>query len=80
MVEDLNARVRSLTSPCRMWILFKMLEIGSEIMQVTFKKDFIYSFFLERVERRERDGEKHQCPRETSIGCLLHTPNLGPGP
>ena len=28
----------------------------------------------------EREGEKCQCARDTSIGCLLHTPNWGPGP
>ena len=40
-----------------------------------FEKDFIY-LFLER--EREREGKKHRCAKETSIGCLLHTPNLGP--
>ena len=31
------------------------------------------------VERGEREGEKHQCVRDTSIGCLSHTPNWRPG-
>ena len=45
-----------------------------------FLKDFIYLFiFREREREREREGEKHQCERETSVGCLLCTPNQGPG-
>ena len=27
----------------------------------------------------EREGEKYQCMRDTSIGCLSHAPNWGPG-
>ena len=42
---------------------------GSEFL--FFKKDFIY-VFLERGERGKREEEKHQCMRETSIGCLLN--------
>ena len=30
--------------------------------------------FRERERKREREREKHQCKRETLIGCLLHTP------
>ena len=47
-------------------------------------KDFL-SLLFERGEGREREGEKHQCERETLIGCLLmhsltrdRTCNLGP--
>ena len=47
--------------------------------RVIFKKDCIY-LYLERGEGREDKGEKHQCVRETWIGCLLHTPNTVPGP
>ena len=43
-----------------------------------FKK--ILFVFRERGREREREGEKHQCVGETSIGCLLHAPNRGPGP
>ena len=31
---------------------------------------------LERKERREREGEKHWCEREISVGCLLLPHNL----
>ena len=45
-----------------------------------FKKDFIYLFvFRERGREGEREGEKHQCVRETSISCLFYAPNQGPG-
>ena len=35
--------------------------------------------FRERGREGEREGEKHPCERETSISCLSHTPNWGPG-
>ena len=52
----------------------------------SFKAWFFISYFLnphpricllilEREEKRER--EKHQCERETSIGCLSYTPRQG---
>ena len=44
-----------------------------------FFKDFIY-LYLDRGERREREGEKHPCTRETSIDCLSHAHSQGPGP
>ena len=31
------------------------------------------------IGRMGRKREKHHCVRETSISCLLHTPNWGPG-
>ena len=40
-------------------------------------KGFIY-LFLEGEE--EREGEKHWHKRETSVGCLSHTPGLGTNP
>ena len=40
----------------------------------------LYSFiFWERGKEGERQGEKHWCAGETSIGCLSHTPSWGPG-
>ena len=36
--------------------------------------------FKERGTEGGRRGEKHQCERETSVGCLLCTPGLGPEP
>ena len=43
------------------------------------KKDFIY-VFLESGEGWEKEGEKHQCVRETLVGCLSNAPSWGPGP
>ena len=43
-------------------------------------KDVIYLFtFRETGKVVEREGEKHQCVRDTSISCLLHVPKWGPG-
>ena len=36
--------------------------------------------FRERERVGERQGEKHWCARDTSIGCLLHTFNWVAGP
>ena len=36
---------------------------------------FIYLFWRGR-KHGEREGEKHWCARETSIGCLLHAPRV----
>ena len=38
-----------------------------------------YLFFREKGREGVREGQKHQCTRETSIGCLSHTLNGGPG-
>ena len=45
-----------------------------------FLKAFLYLFIFRELGREgEREGEKHQCVRETSINCLSHAPNQGPG-
>ena len=42
---------------------------------------FIYLFtFRERGREGEREGEKHQCVRDTWTDCLSHAPTWGPGP
>ena len=38
----------------------------------------LIDFYREGKGRRE--GEKHQCERETSTGCLLHMTQLGTEP
>ena len=41
-----------------------------------------FCFFIERERGREgkREGENHQCERETSISCLSYAPCLGTKP
>ena len=40
----------------------------------------IYLFIFREMGRQgEREGEKHWCARDTSISCLSHAPNWGPG-
>ena len=50
-------------------------------ISICFPFYFLNYLFIFRKRRREgeREGEKHQCARETSISCLLHAPNWGPG-
>ena len=44
-----------------------------------FKKIFYLFIFPESGRDKEREVEKHQCVRETSIGCLLaHNPGMCP--
>ena len=40
-------------------------------------KIFYVFIFRERGREGEREGKKHQCDRETLVGCLLHAPQLG---
>ena len=41
---------------------------------------YLFTFGVSgREGGREREGKKHQCVRETSISCLSHAPNWGPG-
>ena len=42
---------------------------------------FIFKrFYLFIFRERGKEGKKHQCVRETWIGCLSHAHNWGPGP
>ena len=40
----------------------------------------IFYLVLETGRQGEREGEKHQCAKETSISCLVQVPIWGPGP
>ena len=51
--------------------VFSMM-LGSVLTSLLFKILFI--LFLERGVVGEREGEKHLCVRETSVGCLLRGP------
>ena len=52
--------------------------LGSTLAGSLFlKQDFIYLLFREREREGDREGEKQQCARDTSVGCLLHAPNRG---
>ena len=50
------------------------------VNQVSFLNLFFKFIFRERGREGEREGEKHQCARDISIGCLSHTPYWGSGP
>ena len=47
---------------------------------LSFLKILYLFIFRGRGAEEEGEGEKHRCVRETSISCLSHTPNWGPGP
>ena len=58
----------------------------NENRQMNNIRQFNVSFFIkilfifrEREREGEKDGEKHRYARDTSMGCLSHAPNLGPG-
>ena len=52
-------------------------------LEYTARWIFFFRFYLfisrERGREGKREGEKHRCVRETSVSCLSHTPNWGPG-
>ena len=50
---------------------------------VDFKDFFnvlLFYFFRERRREGEREREKHECVRKTSIGCFSYAPHLGTKP
>ena len=70
-------------SPWDSWLLVHKSTLNTSVLSVytLFKKIlFIYFFFRERGREGEREGEKHRCEREMSIGCLLCTPQPGTKP
>ena len=67
---------------------FSKLSIVSNKFDQALENGFTFFFnlhlrtfvlILERGEKR-REGEKHQCERETMSGCLLHEPRPGTEP
>ena len=51
-----------------------------QIFTLPFLKRFYLFTFRERGREGAREGEKHQCARETSIGCHSHAASWGPDP
>ena len=49
------------------------------LIYILFFKGFYLFIFRERGREGDREGEKHWCEREISIGCLLHAPSWEPG-
>ena len=49
-------------------------------MSLSFPKSLFFKFYLFIFRERGRKEEKHQCERETLIGCLSHTPKMGSWP
>ena len=56
----------------RMVVIKTLSGLVTKLYFILFFKDFIY-LFLEKGEGREKGGETSMC------GCLLRTPNWGPG-
>ena len=46
---------------------------------LNFFKDYLF-IFRERRRKGKREGVKHRCMRDTSVGCPSHTLNWIPGP
>ena len=65
--------------------IFSLSVLSIHLLRGALKKDFIYLsiysyiYLLREGRERGKEGEKHLCTRETSIGCLSHAPNEGPG-
>ena len=54
------------------------VHISTFIFLSLFKRFYLFTFW-EKGREGEREGERHRYVRETSVGCLLHTHNWGPG-
>ena len=48
-----------------------------KLSYVIIFKDFIYLLVRERGREGEREGEKDQCARHTSVCCFSHAPKWG---
>ena len=46
------------------------------ILAITVISENDFIIFRAGGREGEREGEKHQCVRDTAIGCLSHTPKL----
>ena len=58
-------------------LIIKIQQWTSHNLSLKFLKNFIYLLFRESRREEEREGEKDQCARDISIGCLLHAPSWG---
>ena len=77
--QKINKKTLVLNHPLEKFYKLKKIEIRSTIFSFFFNLTQGHAYwFLEKVEGRERAGEKHPCRRETSVGYLLYTPQLGP--
>ena len=54
------------------WIQWVQIQcsLSSSFLSLSFLKKHIYLFFRERGREGERQGGKHWCKGETSMGCL----------
>ena len=68
-----------LGSPHSSWTLVDRTSSYLTSSFSSLKKIFYLFIFRERRREGKREGEKHWCMRETSIGCPLLTPNWGSG-
>ena len=53
--------------------LSSVTKVIIEDKNICFLK-ILFIYFREKGKEREREGERHRCERETSIGCLLYAP------
>ena len=68
---------------CKLHVSVRMRYLPSSpllLALLIFYFRFDLFIFRERGREGEREGEKHWCVRETSIGCLSRAPNQAPGP
>ena len=57
--------------------LSNLLSSSTTVTTSLFSNFFKFLIFREKGREGERKGEKHQCEREISIGCLPYVPQLG---
>ena len=58
-------------------LLQKSATLNSGILSFFFLRFYLFTF---REKERQRERERNNNMRETSVSCLLHTTNQGPGP
>ena len=65
----------------KQWEQFAICNVNWSFLKPTHFFTILKRFYLFIFRQREREWEgrkKHQCEKETSIGCLVHVPQPGP--
>ena len=62
-----------------LWVCVCICVCETEVLFLKFSPEdmFFTFFFLNFFRERGREKEKHQCEKETLIGCVLSSPRPG---
>ena len=80
MTQPVSSRARKESKMFTLGLSFSHCSFHRPYLSILFFLRFYLFTFREGGREREREGEKHQCARDTFIGCFLNAPIWGCGP